>query len=189
MRNKRFSKFLPCKYISSVTLLSSLVVLSACGPVGSDRYNPLDVDRRNNTSTFDTTTTARQTTVSRPSPDSRGVISYPTYQVAVAQRGDTLQSLATRVGLPADGLASFNGLRTTDKLNAGEIVALPKNLRAPSAAGTIQVPVEPSSAPRDITEIATTAIDNAKPEVKLTALQRICAIFERLERVRTRSYS
>ena len=166
MRNRRFSKFLPCKFISGVTLLSAATVLSACDPVG-DRFQTLDIDLRNNAGGLDTSAAARQATVNRPRPDSRGVISYPNYQVAVAQRGDTLNSLSSRIGLPAERLASFNGLRPTDKLNAGEIVALPTGLRAPSAAGTIQVPVAPTGG-RDITQIATTAIDNAKPDVKMT---------------------
>ena len=166
MRNRRFSKFLPCKYISGVTLLSAGMVISACEPVG-DRFQNLDIDLRNNAGVLDTSTAARQATVDRPRPDSRGVISYPNYQVAVAKRGDTLQSLSDRVGLPATQLASFNGLRPTDRLNAREIVALPRDLRAPSASGTIQVPLEPTGG-RDITQIATTAIDNAKPDVKMT---------------------
>jgi hypothetical protein len=39
-------------------------------------------------------------------PDAQGVISYPGYQVAVARRGDTVGSVAARVGLSAQELAS-----------------------------------------------------------------------------------
>ena len=38
----------------------------------------------------------------RPDPDSRGLISYESYQVAIAQRGDTVTDVATRIGLGAD---------------------------------------------------------------------------------------
>ena len=166
MRDRRFSKFLPCKFISGVTLLSAGMVLSACEPTG-DRFRSLDIDLRNNAGVLDTSAAARQATVTRPRPDSRGVISYTNYQVAVAQRGDTLTTLSSRVGVPVAQLARFNGLRADDRLNAGEIVALPRDVRAPSAAGTIQVPVD-GTGNRDITKIATTAIDNAKSDVKMT---------------------
>jgi LysM repeat protein len=53
---------------------------------------------------------ARAATAERPKPDARGIISYPSYQVAVAQRGDTLSDLATRVGVDVPALARFNGL-------------------------------------------------------------------------------
>ncbi len=48
---------------------------------------------------FDTTDAVRQKTEDRPAADARGIISYPGYQVAVARRGDTVASVATRVGL------------------------------------------------------------------------------------------
>jgi len=40
----------------------------------------------------------------RPRPDAQGVISYPTYQVVVAKRDDTIRSVAQRVGQDADAL-------------------------------------------------------------------------------------
>src|SRR4029079_13933956 len=43
--------------------------------------------------------------VPNASPDSRGVITYATYQVAVARDGDTLESVATRRGTQARSLA------------------------------------------------------------------------------------
>ncbi|HHL20969.1 MAG TPA: LysM domain-containing protein, partial [Aliiroseovarius sp.] len=61
----------------------------------------------------------------RPEPDSRGIISYPSYQVAVAQRGDTLTTLAQRIGLAPAELARFNGLPVTAPLREGELIVLP----------------------------------------------------------------
>lgn len=168
MRNRRFSKILPCKNFTGVTLLSAVAFLSACDTTG-DRFKNFDLDLRNNAGGLDTSSAARQATVDRPRPDSRGVISYPNYQVAVARRGDTVDALAARIGVPSGEIASFNGLRPTDRLNQGEIVALPRGARAPSAAGTILAPVD---GPRDITQIATSAIDNAqpKPAAKMTRI-------------------
>src|SRR6056297_3917744 len=66
---------------------------------------------------------ARNAAADRPDPDSRGIISYPNYQVAVARRGDTLADLASRIGVAADELGRYNGIRPADPLRRGEIIA------------------------------------------------------------------
>lgn len=144
MRNRRFSKILP--------IVALGFGLSACDQVG-DTFANLDLDLRNNVGGLDTSNAARQATLNRPRPDDRGVISYPNYQVAVAKRGDTVASIAARVGGSAPEIAKFNGLTQTDVLNRGEIVALPRSVPAPA--------VLTPQAPRDITDIATSAIDRA----------------------------
>lgn len=144
MRKTHLSKILP--------LVALGFGLSACGEI-STRLATLDLDLRNTVGGLDTSNAARQATLDRPRPDQRGVISYPSYQVAVARRGDTVETVATRVGGNVGDIARFNGLRPDDVLNNGEVVALPKNVPVPVAAQ--------SSAPRDITQIATSAIDNA----------------------------
>ena len=50
---------------------------------------------------------ADSSAAARPAADARGIISYPGYQVAVARRGDTVDSLAARIGLPAGDLAAY----------------------------------------------------------------------------------
>lgn len=158
MRDRRFSNILPWKFTRTVTFLSALALVAGCS---GDRFANLDLDLRDKAGGLDTSAAARQATVNRPKPDARGVISYPNYQVAVAQRGDTVQTLSSRVGVPAQQLARFNGLQVDDTLNAGEVVALPRGITAPSAAGTIQQPI---TTPRDITAIATSALDEAEPQ-------------------------
>ena len=59
----------------------------------------------------------------RPAPDQRGVISYPGYQVAIARQGDTVASIAARLGLNAAELAGYNAIRATTVLNPGAVVA------------------------------------------------------------------
>ncbi len=61
-------------------------------------------------------------------PDNRGVITYATYQVVVARSGDTVSSMATRIGLAPEELARHNGLATTYALRTGEVLAIPKNV-------------------------------------------------------------
>ncbi|WP_291237696.1 peptidoglycan DD-metalloendopeptidase family protein [Gemmobacter sp.] len=71
---------------------------------------------------------ARGAAASRPAPDGRGVISYPGYQVAVARRGDTVSSLAARVGVDAGELARYNAVQPGNQLRDGEIMALPRRV-------------------------------------------------------------
>ncbi|MEX0968868.1 MAG: peptidoglycan DD-metalloendopeptidase family protein [Paracoccaceae bacterium] len=66
--------------------------------------------------------------IDRQTPDARGVITYETYQVVVARPGDTISSLASRVGVSADALARHNGLPLTYSPNDGEVLALPVNV-------------------------------------------------------------
>lgn len=68
----------------------------------------------------------------RPEADARGIITYPNYQVAVAKRGDTVSSMAARIGLGAKELARHNGLSPEQELREGELLALPRKVAASS---------------------------------------------------------
>ncbi len=99
-------------------------------------------------------------TAPRPAPDARGVISYPGYQVAVARNGDTVASIAQRLGLDATALARKNGLPETAELDPGEIVIL--SSRVPeSASGSV-----------DLASLAGSALDRAegKPTAQSTSI-------------------
>jgi murein DD-endopeptidase MepM/ murein hydrolase activator NlpD len=93
------------------------------------------------------------TVADRPDPDSRGLISYDSYQVAIARRGDTVASIAARIGLAAAELASYNGRSQDDALREGEVLALPRRVDGGATSGT------------DIASIAGAAIDAADPGV------------------------
>ena len=103
---------------------------------------------------LDTAGAARAATADRPAPDARGIIAYPGYQVAVAQSGDTLASLAQRIGVDANELARYNGIQPGDALRKGEVIALPGSTTAP-VGGQMDTG-------RDITAIAGAAIDSAR---------------------------
>ena len=123
-----------------------LALLAGCS-------EPLDLDLRGNMGGFSTAEAARSVgTVDRPDPDARGIISYPSYQVAVARRGDTVADVAARIGLPAEELARYNGVQPGDPLRRGEVMALPRRVSEPPA-GT------PGSI--DIATLAGSAIDAA----------------------------
>jgi len=74
--------------------------------------------------------------VANSTPDERGVITYASYQVAVARDGDTLETLAARVGAPVGELASLNGLPPGYLMRAGEVVVLPDSVPRPSTSAT-----------------------------------------------------
>ena len=63
--------------------------------------------------------------VANAAPDQRGVIAYATYQVAVAREGDTVATLAARVGTTPEALSQRNGLPPNYVLRGGEVVVLP----------------------------------------------------------------
>lgn len=100
-------------------------------------------------------------TAPRPAPDARGVISYPNYQVVVARRGDTINEVATRVGLPASELARFNGIPENASLRDGEIVALPRRVATAAAPGSGTIT---PAGEIDIATLAGDAIERAEPQ-------------------------
>jgi murein DD-endopeptidase MepM/ murein hydrolase activator NlpD len=153
--------------MQALALGTALALVAGCKPVSE-----FDWDLRPKTG-LDTSRAARQATDARPQADDRGILSYPGYQVAVARRGDTVNSVATRVGLDASELAAFNALKPADTLRAGEILALPKRVAAaptPMATpsgGIMGGPVTTQGI--DVTTIATGAIDRAAPATQASA--------------------
>lgn len=145
-------------------------VLRALGLVGAlaltactSGNSTLDWDLRNNSGS--TAPAAGRVSALRPSPDANGVISYPGYQVVLARRGDTVASVAARLGLPAEQLARFNALRPENPLRAGEVLALPVRVASAGAGGVggiIGQPGLPGSSGIDVSSIATTALDRVE---------------------------
>ena len=139
------------------------ITLSGCS-------DPLDFDLRGLGGGFSTAKAANAPLDARPVPDDRGVISYPNYQVAVARRGDTLNDVATRLGLNAATLAKFNGIDPTVALRKDEIIALPMRVAEPYPAtgAATTSPIKPV----DISSVAGGAIDRAPatPGVATTTL-------------------
>lgn len=124
-----------------------LLALAACDEAGK-----FDFDLRNlGNSGIDTSSAVRLAVNPRPEPDARGVISYPTYQVVVARRGDNVAAIANRIGVSAAELASYNALKPDTALAGGEVLALPSRV-AESGGATDRI---------DITELASGAIDRA----------------------------
>ena len=104
--------------IVKIVLFLTILSVGSCGILSN-----FDFDLRGNE--YDTSEAVRKAMKTRPLPDSRGIISYSTYEVAVARRGDTIKSIAKRVGLDPKNLASYNGMSSLEKLNEGQLISLP----------------------------------------------------------------
>lgn len=128
-------------------ILATGSFLTACDP------SELDLDLRSNQ--YNTSAAAREIAAQRPQPDSRGIITYPNYQVAIARLGDTMDSLAERIGFDPASLARFNGYKSGDRLRAGEVIALPKPV---SQTGRVQ---NSTGGEINVAEIAQNALDEA----------------------------
>lgn len=124
-----------------------LMAAGAMGLAGCSDTANLDWDLRRNG--FTTAEAALSATDRRPRPDSRGVITYPTYQVAVAQRGESVRQMAARLGVDAGALAQQNALSAEAVMSGGELLVLPGGAApAPGAAPGIAVtPLAPAVAP------------------------------------------
>jgi murein DD-endopeptidase MepM/ murein hydrolase activator NlpD len=139
---------------ASLALGASALALAGCLDTGN-----LDWDLRQGRG--DTSEAARQATAAAPTPDGNGIISYPDYQMASARRGETVASMAGRLGMNPEELARANALRPTDPLRDGEMLLLPKRVAAAPQPAVIAGPA--SGGGVDITSIATTALDEAGP--------------------------
>ena len=139
-----------------------IATLSAIALTGCTDTSGFDFDFRRNQ--YNTADAALKATEARPKPDEKGIINYPTYQVAVARRGDTLRSLANRIGMDADSLAKYNGTSPDAQLRQGEVVSLPSKV-----ASSVPAPSDVTTSTLDggndvnITELAQTAIGTSTP--------------------------
>lgn len=104
---------------------------------------------------------ADPTAVPNLQPDSRGVITYATYQVAVARPGDTLVTVADRVGTSPAELARRNALPENYILREGEVLLLPDSVPRPAEGfGTTDVTSQPLGTPGATPQGATPPPDN-----------------------------
>ena len=89
---------------------------------------------------LDTSSAAATAVADRPEPDARGVLTFPSYQVALARAGDRIEDVAARIGVDADRLGQFNGIPRKAILRHGEVIALPSNMTAVAADGAPLTP-------------------------------------------------
>lgn len=106
---------------------AGLVALTACGET-------FDPDLRGMLRGGLDTAPAAARAAPRPAADARGVISFPGYQVAVARQGDTVATVAARLGLNAAELARHNAIDPSATLETGAVVALHRRVAAATPA-------------------------------------------------------
>lgn len=139
-----------------ILLAGSALALAGCDGTGGNGFlSGFDPDLRGASGQLDTSEAAQNASVARPTPDARGVVSYPGYQVVMARRGDTVRDVAARIGMPSEELARHNTLPDSVILREGEILALPR--RVPEAPQTMTPGGEV-----DVVTIAGNAIESAR---------------------------
>lgn len=112
-------------------LLTGALMVLVLG--GCQSFPGVEADLRRLASGPFSTDTAKAS--QRPPADSRGVITYPGYQVVVARQGDTVTRIAQRLGLNAASLARHNAIKPDAVLNAGALIALPGKIGAAQSTG------------------------------------------------------
>ena len=132
----------------SVALLLGGILLAGC----TDGFSLENL--RNRIDPVPQAPSASASISARPKPDSRGVVTYPNYQIIVARRGDTLADVAGRVGMDPTVLAKYNGLNVNYLPRGGEVLALPRGVIKPQAAPT-------GASDRDLERIASAALEES----------------------------
>ena len=130
-----------------------LAIMMACVALGGCDTSGFDVDLRQNQ--YGTSEAVRGILAKRPKPDARGIITYSNYQVAIARFGDKLDTLATRIGVDPESLANYNGIRTSERLRVGEVIALPGKIAQIEKASANEL--------LDVAEIAQSALKETMP--------------------------
>jgi murein DD-endopeptidase MepM/ murein hydrolase activator NlpD len=92
-------------------------------------------------------------------PDASGVVVYDGYEAAVARSGDTVASVADRVGLSASELGAYNGLAPNHSLRLGDELVLP-----PRPGGYSSQPVPAAPAASTDMVVATAPVEGAAIE-------------------------
>lgn len=122
-------------------VMASVAGLALSGCTG---LSNLDWDLRPS-GRFSTSDAAQTATAARPAPNSRGVISYPGYQVVVANRGERVSDIATRLGIDPAALASHNAIGADTVMRGGELLVLPSRVDDGASPGITQTPLGPST--------------------------------------------
>ena len=92
---------------------------------------------------------------SGPAPKETGIITFDTYAIVRAKKGERLFNVADRINVSSKKLAVHNGLSENYQLGQGEILAIPLNILPDHNDGSI-----------NIAKVATKAIDRVKTEQK-----------------------
>ena len=101
-------------FIRSALILSALLIAVSCRSTIKEPVNQTSLNAFNQIDTL-----------SRKDPDSRGIITYDTYQILVADGIETVGQIANRLDIDGDKLALYNGLIPNYRPRKNEIIAIP----------------------------------------------------------------
>ena len=106
---------------ATTTVLALTALLMACTPnkpAGSAKVDIRGSDPNQALQQTDPNTLNNAVIVGA---DSNGIVTYDGYQTAKARTGDTVGSVAERIGLSATQLGSYNGLPASHSLREGDL--------------------------------------------------------------------
>lgn len=108
------------------TLAALPVVLAIAACSGSQDADRAAVEIRGSNPAAPPAQAAVQANPRAAATGPQGIVSYDSYQAAVAGPGDTVATVASRIGLSASELGAYNGLAPDHQLRAGDELVLPQ---------------------------------------------------------------
>jgi len=161
MTRTRFSKFR--------TLATIAVVLAMAGCGSSQSPDQVEVEIKGTNPAAPESAPIAPAAPVNTAPDAQGIINYDGYQAAIARSGDTVASVAGRIGLSASELGAYNGLSPTHPLESGDELVLPQR---PGGYSTATAPVAPPRAPTEIAQAGGAAVpDPATGSIEAAPLE------------------
>lgn len=147
--------FIEKKLLIFAFILSVLITNSACR---STIKEPLAQPTLNQYNQIDT--------LARKDPDSRGIITYDTYQIFVANGKETIAQIATRLDITGEKLALYNGLISNYRPRANEIIAIPENQFISSSGWSTEITQQAIQKKQLISEKVSSASNPLRHRVK-----------------------
>ncbi|HSF94986.1 MAG TPA: peptidoglycan DD-metalloendopeptidase family protein [Thermohalobaculum sp.] len=126
---------------------AALALLAAAGCTSKQSADNAAVEIRGTEPSGSAAAASVPQVAAAPTVSADGIVSYEGYQAAVARSGDTVGSVAERIGLSATELGAYNGLQASHPLRAGDELVLPPRPGGYGVAPAPQ-PYQPSAAPQ-----------------------------------------
>lgn len=139
-----------------------VVALIGAGLTGCGSQVPAPIDFRGT----DPEATATSPT---PSPNDQGVVRIDNYDAVMAREGDTIESIAARLGISASELAAYNGYPAGFTPRDGDILVLPPRPGGYGAARSTQVA---AATPAAAAYPAPSATERWSPAIAAAAIER-----------------
>ena len=131
--------------LTGLGIVAAAALLAACTSGSSDKA-PVEVRgtdpnagaKRAGSNTLNNSVVA--------APDGNGIVTYDGYQSVIARSGDTVATIADRIGMSASELGAYNGLSPSYSPRAGDELVLPPRPGGYGVEGANTSVVAPASA-------------------------------------------